>query len=87
MFKYPEDRITTSDGGHNLSTVQSSQAIQVQEVLHCCLQNIEILVSRFYHHDISASLSSSKFTPLANAAGEVIVKALVPRRHCRQYQR
>jgi hypothetical protein len=32
-------------------------------------------------------LSSSKFTPLANAAGGVIVKALVPRRHCRQYQR
>jgi hypothetical protein len=31
--------------------------------------------------------SSSKFTPLANAAGGVIVKALVPRRPCRQYQR
>jgi transposase len=31
--------------------------------------------------------SSSKFTPLANAIGPVMVKALVPRRHCRQYQR
>ena len=33
------------------------------------------------------NFSSSKFTPLANAAGGVIVKALVPRRHYRQYQR
>jgi hypothetical protein len=44
MFKYPQDRITTSDGGHNLSKVQSSGAIQVHEVLHCCLQNIEVFV-------------------------------------------
>jgi hypothetical protein len=34
-----------------------------------------------------ANLSSSKFTPLANAIGPVMVKALAPRRPCRQYQR
>src|SRR5918996_3694971 len=42
--------------GHHLGTIQSSGTIQIQEVLHCCLQDIEILVSNFYHHEISASL-------------------------------
>jgi hypothetical protein len=35
----------------------------------------------------SLNLSGSKFTPLANAAGPVIVKALVPGRHGRPCQR
>jgi hypothetical protein len=38
-------------------------------------------------HALMDNLSSSKFTPLANAVGPIMVKALVPGRHCLQYQR
>jgi hypothetical protein len=48
----------------------------------------DLLLRAFKHSSgFTSSLSSFKFTPLANAIGPVMVKALVPRRPCRQYQR